>query len=136
MLRIVLLSLATVALAQFRPRPDWLNGVLGSTVYNLDMIHGHTVQYDDRHDLVILVGRDNCYLVDAPDTTWDQIAHDKDTVPMITEEIYHLITSKTGLTQMTHSDAEQEYHSRLEEWECRSKDIFKLKYTPVVPTSS
>merc|ERR1712121_606835 len=129
MLKQVLL-LAVTGLVLGQRIPDWFRPYTGTSTYRLDTIHGHTMEYDDLHDLILLVGKDNCYLVEAPDNTWDSIVQDKDHIPEISEDIYHQITSKTGVTQMTHTEATNEFHSRLEQWQCRSKYIFKVAYTP------
>ncbi|KAK7094614.1 uncharacterized protein [Littorina saxatilis] len=128
MLKFVLLSFAAVALAQFPQRPGWMDEIVGGQVFEIDTIHGHSVQYDDKHDLLLLVGKANCYLIDAPDNTWDKIAHNADQVPRITEDIYHQITSGKGVMLMTHPDAIEKYHSVLEQYECRSKEVFHVEY--------
>ncbi|KAK7094369.1 uncharacterized protein [Littorina saxatilis] len=129
MFKFALLCLTAVAIAQLT-RPGWMQSIIGSQLFMLDTIHGHLVQYDDNNDLVMLVGRDNCYLIDADDNTWDKIAHNEAQVPRITEAIYGQITRNRGVTNMTYHEAERMYNSPFEQIECRDKHIFHVDYHP------
>merc|ERR1711893_93581 len=99
-------------------------GELGGSSSTIDPIHGYRVQYDDAHDIFLFRDSGNCYIVEATSERWDQVVRDDATLHKFTEAVYHQILDNSGLTKISHEDAISTYHSRLEEWECRSRDVF------------
>lgn len=109
---------------------DWLQGLQGAlgTFNSVDSIHGYNVQYDDDHNVFIFVNNDKCYLVPATSERWDEVVHNEDSLHKFTERVYEQILSNTGVTSMTQDAAQAEFHSRLEQWECRNKHIYKIEF--------
>merc|ERR1712154_571021 len=116
---VVFASIAAFACAQ------WLNGNLGG--FTSDRIHGMTVQYDDAHDLIFMRNSSDCYLVVAPDDTYDDIMHDEDQLHRFSENLYNQVRAGTGLKSISRSDA-HDYHSRVEEWVCRNHRLHLVTY--------
>ena len=44
--------------------------------------------------------------------------------------MYEQIQADHGITSLSHHEATEAYHSRLETWECARKDVHKLDWTP------
>ena len=42
--------------------------------------------------------------------------------------MYEQIQADRGVTSLTHHEATEAYHSRLETWECARKDVHKLAW--------
>ncbi|MCI3325506.1 hypothetical protein MQA28_26195, partial [Escherichia coli] len=119
MIKIILFSLLAVAFSQIiQP------GVV------IDSIHGYRVEYDDTHDIILLVGTEKCYIVEAPDRQWDSIVRDVADLNQATEEIYQQIVAGRGVTSLSEDDASSTYHSSLEQWQCRGKILAVVSYTP------
>ncbi|XP_076454858.1 uncharacterized protein LOC143289694 [Babylonia areolata] len=96
----------------------------------IDSVHGFRVEYDDRHNVVLMVNGSACYLVKAVDSQWDSLIRHRDDLHAATEAIFKLIQADSGAVQsITHAQAEQ-YHSRLEEFQCRRKQVYQVDYTP------
>merc|ERR1712121_188644 len=99
-------------------------GQLGNMV--IDSIHGYRVEYDDRHDIVMMVNDRNCYIVEAEDSAWDAIVRDESDLHTATEQIYQQIQAGTGITSMTHTEASNAYHSTIERWQGIKKRVHKV----------
>ncbi|MCI3341316.1 hypothetical protein MQA30_25440 [Escherichia coli] len=115
-MKIVLLSLlAAVALSQ-----------PGGNENVIDDIHGFRVEYDDRNDIIIFVGMEECYIIEAVDSTWDPIVRDPEQLHVVVDEIYAQFTAGNDVESMTQQEATQAYESSLEQGQCRGKDIFRV----------
>nr|KAG5712556.1 hypothetical protein BaRGS_011530 [Batillaria attramentaria] len=124
----LMLCLALVAVALSERWGDNWHEELGNALQSIDSIHSYRVQYDDAHDIFLFVNADNCYIVEANSERWDDVVHNTDTLHKFTETVYDQIQTNTGVSKLTHQQAIDSYHSRLEEWECRSKDVFKVAF--------
>merc|ERR1712121_34728 len=93
MLRILLLSAAAVCVL----------GQWGSMV--IDTVHGYRVEYDDRHDIVLMVNDRNCYIVEAQDSDWDTLVKNESELHTATDAIYAQITSASVVIAMTQQQA-------------------------------
>ncbi|MCI3756305.1 hypothetical protein MQA17_25610, partial [Escherichia coli] len=117
-MKLAFVCLFSVILAQQYQIPDVI-----------DTIHQFQVEYDDQHNIIIFVSDAECYIVDAPDSTWDLIIRREEDLYTVTGAIYNQIADGAGLTRITEDQAYDQYQSRMERGDCRGKDIFKLRYT-------
>ncbi|KAK7465873.1 hypothetical protein BaRGS_00037564 [Batillaria attramentaria] len=86
-------------------------------------------------DIFIFLGKEDCYLVEARrDSRWDAVVADHDQLIAFTEAVFHQIITDVGVTPLTHSQATHDYHSRLEQYECRDKHVHLVDYQR--PTAS
>ncbi|XP_025113591.1 uncharacterized protein LOC112575783 [Pomacea canaliculata] len=115
MMMLLLLSFVAMAMAQ--------NLVL-------DRVEGYSVEYDDQHNIVLLVGSTACYIVEATDARWDPIVRSREELHAAALGIIRVIESNTGLTDLTQREAIQAYGSRLESLQCSLKKIYRVRYTP------
>ncbi|KAK7473828.1 hypothetical protein BaRGS_00034935, partial [Batillaria attramentaria] len=90
----------------------------------------YRVEYDDRHNIVVVISRDDCYIVEAPDASWDPLVRDRSSLHDAAVAIVKEIESGTGVTSMTHREATEAYHSTMESFSCQNKDVHKVAYTP------
>nr|KAG5687700.1 hypothetical protein BaRGS_019360 [Batillaria attramentaria] len=100
----------------------------------VDTIHGFGVEYDDTHNIVLFVGTEACYIVEAKnERTWDTLIQNQEQLHSFTDSVYRQIHSNIGLHDMTNSDAIHKYHSNLERTQCQGRTVYRLVYTePVV----
>ncbi|XP_025113968.1 uncharacterized protein LOC112575996 isoform X1 [Pomacea canaliculata] len=116
MLKLLVLSTVAIALGQL-----WLPE---------ERVSGYRVEYDDFANVVLLVSDKECYLVEAPDATWDALVRNHNELHAAALDIVKLIDSKTGVTATTFMETEYKYHSRLEALQCGTKSIAVVSYTP------
>merc|ERR1719367_398757 len=125
---VIFAAVATVALAQLH-LGDWsgFNGFQGTVI---DTLHGFQVEYDDRHDLVMMVNRTDCFVVTAADdNTWDSIVKNEDELHKTSEALYAQIKAGTGISALSQRD-EFQFHSLVERFQCNSRDSWKVDFTP------
>merc|ERR1719342_1807845 len=118
MIKIVLAAVIAVVMAQWRP------------TYLVDSIHGFRMEYDDRHNLVMMVNRTHCFVVEhADDGHWDAIVKSNQDLHDVSEQLYDQIKAGTGLTSLTR-EQETQYHSTIERFSCIRHQSYKIDYTP------
>ncbi|PVD22216.1 hypothetical protein C0Q70_18022 [Pomacea canaliculata] len=118
MMMLLLLSFVAMAMAQ--------NLVL-------DRVEGYSVEYDDQHNIVLLVGSTACYIVEATDARWDPIVRSREELHAAALGIIRVIESNTGLTDLTQREAIQAYGSRLESLQCSLKKIYRGQFLTGFP---
>merc|ERR1719295_1087340 len=101
---LIFAAVAAVALAQLHGPGSW-GGFSGFQGTSIDTLHGFHVDYDDRHDLVLMVNMTDCFVVTAADdATWDDIVKNEDQLHQTSEALYNQIKAGTGITALTRDE--------------------------------
>merc|ERR1711936_724917 len=131
MLKVILIATAvTAALAQWGGGGgggNWLGN------YVIDTLHGFKLEYDDAHNIVIMVNDTDCFITRGRDGVWDGLVENEDLLHYTSEKLYHQIRDGVGLVKLT-DEQEAAYNSPIERWECRRKEAWKVEnFRPVRP---
>ncbi|XP_025113973.1 uncharacterized protein LOC112575998 isoform X2 [Pomacea canaliculata] len=86
-------------------------------------------EYDDGANIVIIMSEMECFIVEAPDATWDNLFRNAQELYPVGQAIVKKIEAKTGLHKITLAESVSTYHSRLEELQCKFMPIYVVPFT-------